>query len=56
MKLHQQFFKKYSFEIGKGRLAALITLKQGDCLQRTQGEKTYAGTLGWFVTKTNDER
>lgn len=54
-KLHQKFFAKYSLEIVKGRLVALKSLKQGDCLLR-KGKKTYAGTLGGFVTKIDDER
>lgn len=54
--LHQLFFEKYNLEIVKGRLVVLETLKQGDSLLRKDDEKKYAGTLGGFVTKTDDER
>lgn len=54
-RLNQNFFKKYNLEIVKGRLVALKSLKQGDCLLLKDGENSYAGTLGGFVTKTDGE-
>lgn len=54
-KLNQNFFKKYKLEIVKGRLVSLKSLKQGECLLLKDGEYSYAGTLGGFVTKTDDE-
>lgn len=55
-KLDINFFAKYNLKIVKGRFVTLKTLKQGDFLQRNQDGKKYEGTLGGFVTKTDDER
>lgn len=54
-KLNQNFFKKYNLEIVKGRLVALKSLRQGESLLLNDGENSHAGTLGGFVTKTDDE-
>lgn len=55
-KLDKNLFEKYNLEIVKGRLVALETLKQGDFVSRKEDGKYYAGTLGGFVTKADDER
>lgn len=54
-KLNQRFFKKYNLEIVKGRLVTLKSLRQGENLLLKDGENSHAGTLGGFVTKTDDE-
>lgn len=54
-KLNKTFFKKYNLEIVKGRLVALKSLRQGENLLLKDGENSHAGTLGGFVTKTDDE-
>lgn len=54
-KLNKTFFKTYNLEIVKGRLVALKSLKQGENLLLKDGENSHAGTLGGFVTKTDDE-
>lgn len=54
-KLNKTFFKTYNLEIVKGRLVALKSLKQGENLLLKDGGNSHAGTLGGFVTKTDDE-
>lgn len=57
--LDHVFFRKYNLEVVKGELVQLNTLKQGDSLlpnPPTKHGTYYAGTLGGFVTKTDDER
>lgn len=57
--LNHAFFKKYNLEVVKGELVQLNTLKQGDSLvpnPPTKDGTYYEGTLGGFVTKTDDER
>lgn len=55
-KIHQTFFENYNLEIVKGRLVLLNTLKQGNIILRNQDGEKYAGTLGGFVSKTDDEK
>lgn len=55
-KLHPKFFENYNLDIVKGRLVALDTLKQGNIIFRNQDGIKYAGTLGGFVSKTDDEK
>ncbi|XP_052695940.1 uncharacterized protein LOC128174417 [Crassostrea angulata] len=55
-KIHQTFFENYNLEIVKGKLVALNTLKQGNFILRNQDGQKYAGTLGGFVSKTDDEK
>lgn len=55
-KLHLNFFEKYNLKIVKGRLDTYNTLKQGEILKGNQDGEKYTGTLGGFVTKTDDER
>lgn len=54
-KLNKTFFKTYNLEIVKGRLVALKSLRQGENLLLKDGETSHAGTLGGFVTKTDNE-
>lgn len=55
-KLHPNFFEKYNLKIVKGEFVVTKSFTQGDPLQRNENNKNYAGTLGGFVTKTNDDR
>lgn len=58
-KLNRHFFTKYQLEIENGKLVEKRTLKQGDPVMPelpTRGEKYATGTLGGFVTKTDNMR
>lgn len=59
MKINKIFFSKYPLEIEKRKLMEKPTMKQGDPLLskiRNLDENYTTGTLGGFVTKTDDAR
>lgn len=59
MKINKIFFKKIDFEIVKGKMVVKKTLKTGNQILRYQLDESgqqCVGTLGGFVTKTDDER
>lgn len=59
MKINKIFFSKYPLEIEKRKLMEKPTMKQGDRLLSkipNEDENYKTGTLGGFVTKTDDAR
>lgn len=59
MSINQPFFEKYYLEIEKSRLSEKWTMKQGDHILPTLPDekgKFYAGTLGGFVSKNDNEK
>lgn len=59
MSINQPFFKEYHLEIEKSRLVEKWTMKQGDHILHTppnEEGKCYAGTLGGFVSKNDNEK
>lgn len=58
-KLNRHFFIKYHLEIENGKLVEKRTLKQGDPVLPElpkRGKKYVSGTLGGFVTKTDNKK
>lgn len=55
MKINEIFLKEFDLEIVKRKMVVKMNLKTGNRIQPEIGQQ-YFGTLGGFVTKTDDER